>query len=109
MKIVFFDFDGTITKNDSLKEFIKFAVGKPNYYFGLIQLSPMLAAYALKLIPNHVAKEKLIEHFFKGWDAKYFQKIADQYSLEEIDKIVRPKAIQKLKQYQKEGCKIVIV
>ena len=109
MKLALFDFVGTITTKDSLKEFIQFAVGKRSYYLGLFQLSPMLAAYTLKLIPNHIAKENLISHFFKGLDSNQFQKVADQYSLEEIDKIVRPKAMQRIRQHQEEGYQVVMV
>ena len=109
IKLALFDFDGTITTKDSLKDFIQYSVGKPHYYLGLLILSPMLAAYKLKLIPNYIAKEKLIAHFFKGWDVDRFQKLANQYSLEEIDKITREKAIEKIKWHQDQGHKVVMV
>lgn len=109
MKLALFDFDGTITTKDSLVEFIQYATSKPTYYAGLLKLSPMLVAYTFKLIPNHIAKEKLIAHFFKGWDANRFQKLAKQYSSEQINKIIRPKAIEKIKWHQEQGHKVVMV
>ncbi len=109
MKLALFDFDGTITTKDSLVEFIQYATGKPTYYAGLLKLSPMLTAYIFKLIPNHIAKEKLIGHFFKGWNTKQFQKLASQYSLEQIDRITRPKAIEKIRWHQEQGHKVVMV
>ena len=69
----------------------------------------MLTFYKLKLIPNHIAKEKLITYFLKDWNADQFQKLADQYSLYQIDKITRPKAIEKIRWHQVEGHKVVIV
>ena len=107
--LVIFDFDGTITSKDSLIDFIQYAVGKQTFYLGLLKLSPMLTAYALKLIPNHIAKEKLIAHFFKGWEADYFQTTADKYSIEQIEKIIRPKGIKKITWHQQQGHKVVIV
>jgi phosphoserine phosphatase len=107
--ISFFDFDGTLTKKDSLADFIQYAASKPTYYFGLLLLSPMLAAYKLSLIPNHIAKEKLIAHFFKGWDVEQFQRVADKYSVEQIDKVIRPKAMKKIIWHQQQGHKVVIV
>jgi phosphatidylglycerophosphatase C len=107
--IAFFDFDGTISNKDSLVDFIQYAVGKPSYYFGLLALSPMLIAYILKCIPNHLAKERLIAHFFKDANAQQFQKLAEQYSLEQIDRIIRPKAIEKIRWHQKQGHKVVVV
>ena len=109
MKIAFFDFDGTITTQDSLPDFIKFAIGKPKYYLGLCLLSPILLAYVLKLLPNHSAKEKMISYFFKGWPEKNFQTGADEYAALQIDKIVRPKALEKLRWHQEQGHKVVIV
>ncbi len=108
-KLALFDFDGTITTKDSLAEFICFAVGKPRYYLGLVLKSPMLIAYTLKLIPNHIAKEKLISHFFKGWHADTFKQIAQKYSLEMIDSIVREKALEKILWHQQQGHTVVVV
>lgn len=109
MKLAFFDFDGTITSKDSLEDFIQDTIGELRYYVGLLKLSPMLISYKLKLIPNYIAKEKLITYFFKGMDANEFQKLADQYSLHQIDNITRPKAIEKIKWHQDQGHKVVIV
>lgn len=109
MKLSLFDFDGTITNKDSLAEFIQFAVSKAAYWKGLIVLFPTLACYMLKLIPNDLAKEKLISYFFKGWRIDKFQKIATRYSLEQIDQIVRPEAIAKIRWHQQQGHQVVIV
>lgn len=103
------DFDGTITEKDSLAGFIQFAVGSASYYLGLLKLSPMLAAYVLKIIPNDIAKEKMLGYYFKGWDFERYEAAASQYSLEEIDKIVRPKAMEKIRWHQEQGHRVVIV
>ena len=109
MILAIFDFDGTISIKDSLVEFIKFSLSKPKYYFGLLKLSPVLTAYAFKFIPNYIAKERLISYFFKGWDEGVFQEISDKYAITQIDKIIRPKAIEKIKWHQEKGHKVVIV
>ena len=109
MKLSLFDFDGTITYKDSMVDFIQYVVGKYAYYRGLIYLSPMLVAYKLKFIPNHIAKKKLIAHFFKDWDVEQFQKLADKYSIEQLDKIIRQKAMTKITWHQQQGHKVVIV
>ncbi len=109
MKIAFFDFDGTITTRDSLPDFIQHAVGKITYYTGLIRISPMLAAYSLKLIPNQDAKEQMLAHFFKGWEATRFHRVAEAYALQRIDKIIRPLAMKRIRQYLTKGDRVVIV
>jgi len=62
--LALFDFDGTITKNDSLLKFIRFAVGDIKFIQGLIALSPTLIAFKLKLMPNYEAKEKMLSWFY---------------------------------------------
>lgn len=108
-KIAFFDFDGTITTDDSLLKFIRFVVGDRRFLVGLISLFPMLVLYKLKLIPNYKAKQYMLSWFFKGIRKETFLKVANEYSLVHIDKIIRPKAIKKILWHKKQGHKVVIV
>lgn len=109
MILAIFDFDGTITKRDSLIDFIQFTVGKNQYYLGLFLLSPILTAYKLKLLPNHTAKEYLFKYFFKNWSEKKFQSIADDYALNKINLIVKQSAISKILWHQRQGHKVIII
>jgi len=107
--LALFDFDGTITKDDSLLKFLRFAVGDVKFIIGLFFLSPILVLYKLKLIPNYKAKQRMLSWFLKGYSEDEFRKIANEYSLNYIDKIVRPKAMQKIAWHKEQGHKIVVV
>jgi phosphatidylglycerophosphatase C len=107
--LALFDFDGTITKNDSLLKFIRFAVGDIKFIYGLVILSPTLIAFKLKLMPNYEAKEKMLSWFFKEFTKNNFVQIANEYSLNHIDKILRPKAIERLNWHKNEGHNVVVV
>ena len=109
MKIAFFNFDGTITKKDSLFDFIKYSCGIKNLLLGLILKSPFLLAFKLGFINNQTTKEKLIEYFFCGWNYKVFKEIADKYSRERIDEIVKIKALKEIKWHKENGHEVVIV
>lgn len=109
MKLTLFDFDGTITTDDSLLKFIRFVVGDTKFIIGLIALSPTLTLYKLKLIPNYKAKQKMLSYFFKGCSEEYFRKVANEYSLNHIDKILRPKAMEKIQWHKEQGHKAVVV
>ena len=108
-KIAFFDFDGTITTDDSLIKFIRFVVGDAKFIWGMTLLSPMLTAYKLKLIPNYKAKQYMLSYFFKGMSEEKFMQVANEYSLKHIDTILRPKAMEKITWHKEQGHKIVIV
>ena len=107
--LVLCDFDGTITTDDSLIKFIRLVVGDFRFIIGLFFLSPVLFLYKIKLIPNYKAKEIMLSCFFKNYKEEEFIAIAKQYSLNHIDKILRPKAIEKLNWHKEENHKIVIV
>ncbi len=107
--ISLFDFDGTITKDDSLIKFILFAAGNVKFIFGIALLSPMLVAYKLKFIPNYKAKQYMLSYFFKGMSEEKFMRIANEYSLNHIDTILRPKAMEKIVWHKEQGHKIVVV
>jgi len=109
VKLAFFDFDGTITTKDSLVDFIQFAVGRGAYYRGLLVLSPMLTAYLLKLIPSQRAKERLIAYYFQDWGREEFKKTANRYAIKQIDSIVRPDALEKIRWHQAQGHRVVVV
>lgn len=109
MKISFFDFDGTITKDDSMFRFIRFAVGDFKFVIGLFFLSPVLILFKLKIIPNYQAKIRMISYYFKGYNIKNFDRLASEYSLNHIDKIVKPGAIEKIQWHKNQGHKVVVV
>lgn len=109
MNIAFFDFDGTVTTKDSLKDFIIFATGSPRFWWGVILMSPILVAYKLRIISNNVAKEKFISYFFSGWLIDEFNRVASEYSSTRIKKLIRRDAQERLSWHKKNGDKIVIV
>lgn len=109
MTVALFDFDGTITTDDSLIKFIRFVVGDAKFVWGMALLSPMLTAYKLKLIPNYKAKQYMLSYFFKGMTEEKFMQVANEYSLKHIKTILRPKAMGKIAWHKEQGHKIVIV
>jgi phosphoserine phosphatase len=75
---------------------------------GMVALLPTLMSYKLRLIPNYIAKQRILSHFFKGMNEKQFQQTAQEYSLTEIDKILRPKAMERITWHQDQEHKVVV-
>ena len=109
MILSLFDFDGTITTDDSLIKFIRFVVCDIKAAWGMFLLSPMLITYKLKIIPNYKAKQWMLSYFFKGMDGQQFLKDAEEYSLNHIDTMLRPKAMEKIAWHKEQGHKVVVV
>ena len=109
MNLALFDFDGTITTDDSLLKFIRYAVGDLKAFWGMVLLSPTLVAYKLKFIPNYKAKERMFSYFFKGMSEKDFQEITRSFSLNKIDTFLNPKAMEKVLWHKNQGHTVVVV
>lgn len=107
--IAFFDFDGTITTKDTLLEFIKYSKGSFRFYTGFLLNSPYLVAYKLKIISNQLAKEKVLQFFFRNMPVTTFNETCQQFSEKKLPGLVRSKALEAIKKHQQDGVRVVIV
>lgn len=107
-KFVFFDFDGTIIRNDSFIEFAKSAVGLHRFCYSLMRSSPWLIAWKLGMISNSSAKQRLFRMLFRGFKLSDFHKECDRFSAT-IDHYLRPDAMEALAWHKSHGHRIVIV
>lgn len=107
--IAFFDFDGTITTKDTMLELIKFMHGIPRFYKGLAKLSPYLVALKLGIIKNDFAKEKMLAYFFRNTSNKDFTESCRKFSEDKLPQLIRPGAMERIRQLQQENTEIVIV
>lgn len=105
--IAVFDFDGTITNKDTLFDFIHFYFGMPRLILGLILLSPVLVLFKLGFVANNKAKQILFSYFFKGKKIEDFDDVCQNYS-DRVGEILKPGAIQKIKEHQQEGHLVII-
>lgn len=107
-KIAVFDFDGTITDKDSLIEFLKFTQGYVKLGWGLFVLSPVLALYLLKIIPNYKAKQLLFSWFYRGWDIEKFNaKCLDFIPV--LNQTIRPAALMAIRNYQAQNIPVIAI
>ena len=109
MNLAFFDFDGTITYQDSFINFARFAVGRKRFVAGMVFLSPLLAACAFGIVPIWTMKKIFLMTFFRGWDKIRFDRMAAAYAETVIPKTVRPRALERIQWHQDQGDKIVVV
>lgn len=107
--IAFFDFDGTLTKKDTLLEFIKYSHGGLKFWIGFLVSSPYLIAYKLKIISNQTAKEKVLSHFFARMPESTFNQLCLNFAREKIPGLIRKKGLEKIHELKQVNTHIVIV
>jgi HAD superfamily hydrolase (TIGR01490 family) len=108
-ELVLFDFDGTITTKDTLIEFVRFYRGRNQYLMGMFRLAPVLALYALKLIPNWRAKQFFLTHFFHGEKAETFESRCSIFSTNVLPSLIRPDAKVAIEKYRAQQAIIAVV
>ena len=107
-KVYAFDFDGTLTKKDTLIEFIRYACGSGKLFLGLVLFSPILVLMKLHLYPNWKAKQQLFSWFFKGMDIDAFNDICNRFAYDQKG-LLRKKAITKMREALQEGSKVIVI
>lgn len=107
-KIYAFDFDGTLTKRDSLIEFIRFARGNWQFLLGFLRYLPLLILMKLRLYPNYKAKQKIFAHFFEGMAIEEFNSLCQRFA-EEKKGILNRWMVGNLRKALEEGSEVVIV
>lgn len=107
--LALFDFDGTLTRKDSLPDFIRFAVGTPRMLVGAVRMVPVLFAYGAKIVDNGSAKEKVLSHFFSGWEMNHLEAIGTNYAVSRIPRILRAGALERIEWHCGEEHVVAVV
>ena len=107
--IAFFDFDGTLTKNDTLLEIIRFQKGKLSFSLGFLICSPILLAYKIGLISNSTAKQQVLQYFFGGDAFPVFQSSCDRFAEKILPNLLRHKAMAEIEKLKGMEIQVVIV
>ena len=104
-----FDFDGTLTRGDSLGKFLVHFLGWPRFLGKLLLCSPWLLAYLLGLQTNHRAKAQLLKQCFAGQSSTEVDRAASEFVTTQLPKLWLDWGLAQLIEHQKKGHCCVIV
>jgi phosphatidylglycerophosphatase C len=104
-----FDFDGTLTRGDSLLPFLRRGLGWPRLLLALLHCSPWLAAYALRLIRNDVAKARLLRVALGGRTVAEMDDWATRWLAQDFPGELRGWTMARLAFHQRAGHCCVLV
>lgn len=107
--IAAFDFDGTLTWRDTLMPFLARGLGWPRFFWALLQCSPWLAAYVLRLLPNHVAKARLLRLTLAGRSTAEMDDWTTRWLARDFAGQLQPWAMSRLAWHQQAGHCCVMV
>jgi phosphatidylglycerophosphatase C len=107
--IAVFDFDGTLTTKDSFFRFLAWRRPRMRLAADLVATSPLLALYAARIVGNGVHKMSMFALRFGGMSSTEFNSMSLEFSLQEVPKILRAPAVDRLLHHKSLGHRIVIV
>ena len=109
MKLYLFDFDGTLTRKDTLFEFIKFARGSFVFYSGFLATLPVLVLSKFKIISTQRAKEYFLNFFFAGYSRSRLEELGEAFLEKKLNDLIKDSARNYLKEIKAQGHDICIV
>ncbi len=107
--IAAFDFDGTLTRCDTLLPFLARGLGWPRFALAVVVCSPWLAAFALRLIPNHVAKQKLLAATLHGKTTAQMDDWTSRWLVKDFPGQLQDWTMARLAEHQQAGHCCVMV
>ena len=88
-----FDFDGTLTWQDSFVPFLRFAFGNTRFAKGMLRTGLSATHYLYGAMNRDVMKARLIKHFLTGVDAAWLSAKAEAFCAANWHKMMRPSGL----------------
>lgn len=104
-----FDFDGTLTRRDTLLPFLLHTLGAAAVARHALALSPTLAGYALGLIGNGVAKERVLVRCLAGMRMDELQQEGERFAALILPGLLRHEALHRLDWHKRQGHRCVVI
>lgn len=104
-----FDFDGTLTRRDTLFHFLLQVAGWSAFTRNMIVLAPTLAAYGLGLLRNDLAKEKVLTRFLSGMPMQALQEQGVSFAAQALPRLLRSVAMRRLAWHKQQGHRCVVI
>lgn len=98
-----FDFDGTLTRRDSLPWFLWHVSCPGEFVWNAVVLLPTLLHYAFGSVENGPAKERVLGQFLAGKSVEKIGAVAQSFAAETIPSLLDPEAMGRLRWHQEQG------
>ena len=108
MKVHAFDFDGTLTRRDTLVEFIRYVKGDKEFLKCFLRYSPQLVAMKVGLYPNWKVKRQVFSYCFAGMKEEVFNDFSTRFA-QAKSSLMRPAGVEKIRSLLQDDCQVVVV
>jgi phosphatidylglycerophosphatase C len=110
MSLAFFDFDGTLTKRDSIVPFgLCLARAKLNKRSGTANLALLMFCLKSRMLSNHQFKERFCRSFLTGESEKEIDDLSRMFTVRYLEGILNTPVVEALHGHQQKGDEVYLV
>lgn len=106
---VAFDFDGTLTRHDTLLPFLRQVLGTARLARVLALEAPWLAAYASRLVSNEAAKVRILRRALGGLHRDELHAQGAEFARRRVPRMLREDRLRRLREHLDAGQRCVLV
>jgi HAD superfamily hydrolase (TIGR01490 family) len=109
MNLALFDFDGTITTQETLPSFMCLAVEPHRLAVGKVLLAPLVLGYKLGLMPGTVVRSVIVRFGFSGVPLAKLEAQGLTFAKYVLPQVTRYDAIKRIHWHRERGDTVVVV
>lgn len=107
--IAAFDFDGTLTRRDSLMPFLYYILGPLQFLKCLLFSIPSLISYLFGFLNRKELKEVYLTQALKGVPVNQARAWGSTFALQKLDALLRKEALNKIAWHQAQGHEVILI
>ena len=108
MTIHAFDFDGTLTRRDTLIEFIRYVKGNKEFLIGFLKHLHLLILMKMGIMPNWKTKRIIFQYFFGGMTEEKFNEYCEKFAHDKAS-LLKKKGMSAVNKAVMDGDQVVII
>lgn len=108
-RVAAFDFDGTLSRRDTLVPFLALAAGRQRFARAVARLGLLGARRRVPARDRDALKEELIRMLFAGREERELRLLGEQYARTLLADELRPEVLRRLEQHRDAGHDVVFV
>lgn len=109
MDLALFDFDGTITFCDSFTAFLLYSSTPSQVARGTVSLGPLMCRVGMRRASFAELRRAAVMEAFRGRDLRELTELGERFSREQLPRMVRPRALERIAWHQQRRDHVVVV
>jgi phosphatidylglycerophosphatase C len=109
VNLALFDFDGTITTDETFGAFVRYATPATRLAIGKLALAPLVLGYRLGVVPGPSVRSQVVRFGFRGLPAIAIHEAGHRFYQAVLPALVRPEALARVAWHKAQGDTIVVV